>query len=159
MTVSLSSLEKSALWRLRRAALTEKQLYTGLKNKLRREGHANDPDALRWIDEVVAKMKRLGFIDDERTAAARTRSLRAAGTSKRGVLMKLRQKGIDADTAQRALAAVDDVDGADSELEAARAYARKRRLQNRDREKALAALARRGFAFSVARRVLDELHS
>ena len=32
---------------------------------------------------------------------------------------------------------------------------RRRRLQQKDRQKALAALARQGFAFDVARRALD----
>lgn len=157
---TLSSLEKSALFRLERASLSEKQLRDGLKRKLMRVGRALDEEARGWIELVIEKMKRLGFIDDERTAAARARSLRSTGSSARGAMMKLRQKGLAPDVAARAIASVDERsddgrdDGGTAELDAAREYARRRRLAAKDPHKALAALARRGFSYAIAKRAL-----
>jgi regulatory protein len=156
--VSLVTLEKSALFRLERSSLSEKQLRDGLKRKCMRQERAIDEEVRAWIDEVVAKMKRLGFIDDERTAAARARSLRATGTSARGAVMKLKQKGIDGALASRVLAAVDEEPRASgapgAELAAAREYVRRRKLTSKDPQKALAALARRGFSYDVAKKAL-----
>lgn len=146
------TLEKSALFRLERSSLSEKQLRDGLKRKCMRQQRAIDEEVRAWIDDVVAKMKRLGFIDDERTAAARARSLRATGTSARGAMMKLRQKGIDSSMAARVLAVVDEEPGA--ELAAAREYVRRRKLTSKDAQKALAALARRGFSYDIAKKAL-----
>lgn len=146
------TLEKSALFRLERSSLSEKQLRDGLKRKCMRQQRAVDEEVRAWIDEVVAKMKRLGFIDDERTAAARARSLRATGTSARGAMMKLKQKGIDGALAARVLAVVDEEP--DAELAAAREYVRRRKLTTKDPQKALAALARRGFSYDVAKKAL-----
>lgn len=151
-TITPAALEKSALFRLERAALSEKQLRDGLRRKCARQGRVVDDDVRAWIDDIVAKMKRLGFIDDARTAEARARSLTAAGASKRGALLKLKQKGIDAALAAAAL-------GDHDELEAARAYVRRRRLDEKDRQKALAALARRGFSFDVAKKALTPAQS
>ena len=151
------ALERSALFRLERASLSEKQLRMALEKKARGAERGLDDEVRGWIEDVVAKMKRLGFVDDERTAAARARSLRASGTSARGAMMKLKQKGIDGALAARALAAVDETesgDGREAELAAARAYVRRRKLDAKEREKALAALARRGFSFDVAKRAL-----
>lgn len=176
--ISASSLERSALFRLERASLSEQQLRAGLERKVRRAaasdgagGRALDGEVRAWIEIVVQKMKRLGFVDDERVAAARARSLRSTGTSARGALAKLRQKGIDGAVAARALADVDaDVDiddvaiheandggraGASAELAAAREYVRRRNLHAKEPQKALAALARRGFSFDVAKRALS----
>jgi regulatory protein len=148
----LITLEKSALFRLERSSLSEKQLRDGLKRKCLRQQRAIDDEVRAWIDDVVAKMKRLGFVDDERTAAARARSLRATGTSARGAMMKLKQKGIDGALAARVLAVVDEEP--DAELTAAREYVRRRRLTAKDPQKALAALARRGFSYDIAKRAL-----
>jgi regulatory protein len=78
------------------------------------------------------------------------------------VKMKLAAKGVDADTVA---AALDATGGADdrSDLEAAVAYARRRRLgpfgpaaARKDRRmRDLAALARAGFSFNTARKVVD----
>ena len=42
-------------------------------------------------------------------------------------------------------------------FEAARAYARRKKLHGKDREKALASLARQGFSFHVAKKALDDV--
>jgi regulatory protein len=100
---------------------------------------------------VIEKMQRLGFLDDARVARSRVHTLRGRGDSKRKIAQRLRHQGVTTDDVNGALAD----EGRDAELEAARTYARRRRLHARDRHKALAALARQGFSFDVARRALD----
>lgn len=164
--ISPTSLERSARFHLERRALTEAQLRRSLGQKVRRaeRHHGPCPEASAWIDDVIARCLRAGLLDDRKVATGRALSLRERGASRRGVLQKLRHKGVDAETAAQVLAAVDEIveigvigDGdepGDAELQAARAYARRRKLATKDPQKALAALARQGFSFDVARRAL-----
>lgn len=167
--ISPASLERSALFHLERRALTESQLRRSLGQKVRRaeRHHGPCPEAATWIDDVIARCLRSGLLDDRRVATGRALALRERGTSRRGVMQKLRAKGVDEETAALALAVADDstgstgnADGADGEtnpeLEAARAYVRRRRLRDKDPQKALAALARQGFSWDIARRALAE---
>jgi regulatory protein len=161
--ITPKALEKAALFHLERRALTEAQLRKALVDKVRRaeRHHGAVPEARAWIDEVVARCLRSGLVDDARVAAGRALALRDRGTSRRGVLLKLKQKGVDVAVAERALDDVDSATAADpgaAELEAARAFVRRRRLLDRvargERDKALAALSRQGFSFEVAKRAL-----
>ena len=78
---------------------------------------------------------------------------------------KLKQKGVDDDVIAAALDArgEDTEDGEDPELTAAVTLAKRRRLgpfavkppNGEQREKHLAALARAGFSYDVAQRVID----
>jgi hypothetical protein len=100
------------------------------------------------------------LLDDARVARARVESGRAAGRSKRALQQRLRRHGVDADTAAAALAAVDDdraTDAGSAEEQAALVWARKKGLLAKDRTKALAALARQGFSFAVAKQALATL--
>ena len=90
------------------------------------------------------------------------RTLRRRGSSARLIHLKLRQKGVADDVIAEALASLDG-DGAEPEVAAAAALARCRRLgpfrrpeeREERRENDLAALARVGFSFDVARRVIE----
>jgi regulatory protein len=87
-------------------------------------------------------------------------SLRAGGRSTRAIAAKLRQKGLGAEVVQQQLTRVR---AEIPDEEAARTLARKRRLgpfrrpgtPPASKEKELAVLARAGFSYSVARRVLE----
>lgn len=109
------------------------------------------------IAAVVARLAEVGLIDDEAFAKRRVRSLNLAGRSRRAIEAHLAAKGASAAVVR---SAVDDDDG--TELGAALTLARKKRLGPFAREpmdvaarrKALGALARAGFSFSVAERAL-----
>lgn len=154
--VTQQSLERSAHFQLERRALTEAQLRRALEQKVRRaeRHHGPSPDAAIWIEALLARFVRAGLLDDDRVALGRAMGMRDRGTSRRAVMMKLRQKGVDDATAARALSQVDADAGPEAELAAARAYVRRRRLGAKDPQRALAALARQGFSFDVARRAL-----
>lgn len=113
-----------------------------------REAHgeptADEGEAM--IDEVVAKLVRLGYVDDARFAEQRAKTLRKRGKSTRAIRSALARQGVDASLAD---AVIDEGD----ELEAALSYVRRRRLKGG--EKDLAKLARAGFSYDVARRALE----
>ncbi|WP_183568210.1 RecX family transcriptional regulator [Methylorubrum rhodinum] len=119
------------------------------------------------IAETVARAQRAGLIDDARFAAARLATLRRRGASTRQARAKLSEKGIDADTIRAAMSderqEAEDADAeADTERQAALAYARRRRLgphrppgaREANRERDLAAMARAGFPYALARAVI-----
>lgn len=111
---------------------------------------------------VARRMVAAGAVDDAAFAESRARRLNRAGRSRRAIAAHLAAKGVPPEAAQAALP-----EGEEAEFQAALAYCRRRRLGPfaRDtgddglppeaRQKALAALARAGFAHDVARRVLE----
>lgn len=123
-------------------------------------------DVENAIEATIQKLIALGLIDDSQFAQAKVRALHRRGTSARFTRQKLQVAGVDSETAQSALAALDNEFGADAgrrERQAAVALARRRRLgpfrpaeqRAPRRAKDLAAMARAGFAFDVARKVID----
>jgi len=145
--VTAQHLERSALWHLERRALTTAQLRRILERKVRQDADAQQA----WVDELLARFTRAGLLDDKRVADGRVAALHDRGTSARAIAMKLRQKGVDRATIDEAVAVVKD---SDAELEAALAYVRRRRLRDKDPQKALQALARQGFTFAIAKQAL-----
>jgi len=148
------SLMDVALTKLDHRDRTKKQLKELLTRKAA-EGGA-DP---KEVAEVLSRLESSGVINDERFAEHYARSARNRGASSAKVQQKLSQKGIDRSGADRALATVSG-EGQD-ELAAAKRYAERRRLMQRydladpkQRQKALASLARQGFSFTTALAVL-----
>lgn len=127
-----------------------------------------DPAAFaEMIAATVARAVSAGLVDDARFTDTRIATLRRRGTSSRGVSAKLAAKGVPRDVVEAAMQAeresMPDGEPEDIEAQAARAYAKRRRLgpyrrpdlraAYRDRD--LAALARSGFAYGLARQVVD----
>jgi regulatory protein len=162
--ITQSSLENAALHYLERYDSSSANLRQVLIRRLRRASMREievPEDAVVWVDAVVAKLVRLGYVDDQRYTSAKVSSLRARGASTRKVLASLASKGVGQELIQHALQAVDE-QCEDGELNAAMIFARKRRLgpyrlQNRSefRDKDLAALGRAGFGWGVAKTVID----
>jgi regulatory protein len=110
--------------------------------------------------EVARALVQSGVVDDTAFAAGRARSLTRAGRSRRAISAHLSAKGVPQEVARAALPE------ADTELAAALAYARRRRLgpfrTDRDtgvpiedtRRKEIGALARAGFPQPVAQQAL-----
>lgn len=133
--------------------------------------------ALAFVPGVVAGLRELGAVDDAVFAQSRARALARSGRSRRAIGAHLAQRGVAADAAGEAvLASADELGGADAaEFAAALLQARRRRIgpfkrdlgpapddspewrqgQRTQRQRALAALGRAGFAHDVATRVLD----
>lgn len=164
-------LREVALAHLARFAATEVALRRVLERRVDRwaraaeaEGQPREPVAAAAgraraaAAEVARSMVSAGAVDDAAFAESRARRLARAGRSRRAIAAHLSAKGVDAETAAAAIPEDPEV-----ELAAALAYCRRRRIgpfaraeaDPEARRKALAALARGGFAQPVARRALD----
>ena len=109
---------------------------------------------------AVAKARELGLLDDENVARRRAGELLRKRKGRREILADLAAKGIDRDTAARAVEALCPDDGdEDPDLASARALVGRQyasRLAAGKTQQVAAALARRGFSRAVIRAVLDE---
>ncbi|MEY3730947.1 MAG: hypothetical protein RLZZ57_1703, partial [Pseudomonadota bacterium] len=123
-----------------------------------REAIAASTAALNTEIATIAKsLVAAGAVNDAAFAESRARRLARSGHSRRAISAHLAAKGIEAGVAAAALP-----DGEEAELLAALAFCRRRRLgpfarvapDAPARMKALAALARGGFAQGIARRTL-----
>ncbi len=163
-------LHDAALAHLARFAATEAGLVRVLDRRIDRWARAaaaegeHDADALAAAQqtsrqaarEVVRALVQSGVVDDTAFAGARARSLTRAGRSRIAVSAHLAAKGVPQAVAQAALP------DPESELAAALAYARRRRLgpfrisdaDEDTRRKELGALARAGFPQPVAQQAL-----
>lgn len=158
--VTPAYLQRAALAYLERYASSAVNLRRVLRRKVDKRCRLRGEDPAEFqemIDEVVAKSLRSGLIDDSRYAEARVATLRRRGGSARAIQAKLSAKGIDRSTIAAAL----ESEEGDEET-AARAFARRRRLgpyrpgeRAPYRDKDMAALARAGFRFDVARSIID----
>jgi SOS response regulatory protein OraA/RecX len=148
--LSLSGLQRSALWHLQRRTLTEHELRAVLARKADRaqQAHGTSSEAAAWIDHVIERLQENCLLNDARVAESRAARDAGRGRSRRLITQRLRQQGIAADIVAKSTGDVDDE-------AAASAYIRRRRLTTKDRQKALASLARQGFPFDVARHALD----
>ncbi len=162
--VSERYLENAALHYLKRYTATVSQLKRVLMRKVDRSlrFHGGDrTEALGWVDALTDKLSRNGLINDQAYAELKAQSLRASGRSARVIAQKLRLKGVAADVvAQKLAEATAEV----SEDAAARIWARKKRLgpfrreaqdRQENRQRDLAALARAGFSFATAKKIID----
>lgn len=158
--VTPAYLQRAAMAYLERYASSAENLRRVLRRKVEKRCRLRGEDPGEFheaIDEVVAKSLRAGLVDDTRYAEARVATLRRRGGSARAIRAKLSLKGIDRET----IATVLEGDEGDEE-QAARALARRRRLgpyrpgeRAPFRDKDLAVLARAGFSFDIARRIVD----
>jgi regulatory protein len=163
--VTADYLERAALHYLERygasAEMLRRVLLRRVDTRCRLRGE--DPEPLRaLVEPVVARAVAGGLVDDAAFARARTRTLRRRGASARRIGAALAAKGVDRETIAASLHPEDEDDAAATELAAARALARRRRLGPHrtgdpapHRERDLAVLARAGFAYAVARAALE----
>jgi regulatory protein len=159
--VTPAYLQRAALAYLERYASSAENLRRVLKRKVDKRCRLRGEDPAEFqemIDEVVAKSLRAGLLDDTRYAEARVATLRRRGGSARAIQAKLSAKGVDRATIAAALEDGEE----DDEEKAAHAFARRRKLgpyrpgeRAPYRDKDLAAMARAGFRFDVARGVID----
>ena len=159
------SLENAALFYLQRFSTSAENLRRVLIRRVERSARIHQTDraeGLAAVDDLIARFRKSGLLDDRAYAEARAKTLRGRGAPSRVIRGKLRQKGVGEDDADAGLAAADE-DAGVPDLAAAVNLARRRRLgpfrpaEDRPiaREKDLATLARAGFRYDVARRIVD----
>ena len=140
----------AALYRLERSAKTEQDMRLSLQ----RAGYV--PGA---IERTIARLLNAGLLNDEEYAQrfVEMQSQRAVGRYQ--IKLKLRKKGIDAETAERALEQIDDRHQITAAKELARKLAPRYTAQESDprraRRKLSQALARRGFSWEIVSSAVD----
>jgi len=168
--LNAARLREAALAHLARFAATEAGLRRVLERRIARwaraaeaEGQSREAIAQATaalsgeIAGIAQSLVAAGAVNDAAFAESRARRLARSGHSRRAIAAHLAAKGIESDTAAAALP-----EGEEAELLAAIAFCRRRRIgpfarvapDATARMKALAALARGGFAQGVARRAL-----
>jgi regulatory protein len=151
------ALEEAALRYLNRFDCSVVKLRSHLLTLVRKRGY--DAALAAHAETLLERYRASGVLDDGRFAKNLAERLRGKGASKRMLKKKLLARGIGRDVADEVARA-----SPDSDLEAARAFARRRRigphrpeaerLANRRRD--LAALARQGFDHDTALRALGQ---
>lgn len=164
--ITAKRLENIAAAYVDRYASSAGRLRDVLLRRVRKARHAEAPvmdDAEAMIEGIVEKYVKAGVLNDRRFAEHKADTLSRRGTSQRRIREKLAMARVGRDDVDHALAILRDETDGDSEFTAAVALARRRRLgpfadpnvRSDRRDKHLAAMGRAGFAFGLARRVID----
>jgi regulatory protein len=167
--VTPESLARAAADYVSRYAASTARLRQVLQRRVLRAEHAGapvTPDAARVIEALVQRYVTAGVLDDDAWAQRRAESLRRRGESGRRIAQRLAAAGISSDAGRAALAAAAEEAGAEdgqaAELMAAIRFAQRRRIgpfrkadRTANRQRDLATMARAGFSFDLARRVVD----
>lgn len=113
------------------------------------------------VERIIERFLEVGYLNDERFARGLAHSLFARGMAPRKAIERLRQRGVTSDLAQHVIQ--ECTQSGETELVSAARLVRRKRLgwcrsdETLRKERAqrdLAALARSGFSFDVARRAL-----
>jgi regulatory protein len=165
--ITAKYLQNAAAFYLERYPSTAEGLRRVLNRRVRKAEMLEAPvmdNVKQAIEAVVAKFVAAGVIDDKAFAQTKARALHRRGTSTRLTRRKLQIAGVDGDTLDQVALDVElDTDPGQRERRAAAALARRRRLgpyrlpkdRKDNRARDLAAMARAGFAYDVAKKVID----
>ncbi|MDI2112279.1 regulatory protein RecX [Commensalibacter nepenthis] len=168
-------LQEYAMAYLARYNNTEKGLIRVLKAKLRRWALKSEQEGidqskidngiqqgLQQIPQIIAKVKKIGIVDDCSYTEYKMNSLIRSGRSQKAIQNKLLQKGVAFEVIQSVLGQYQDQD---TELLAALVYARKRRIgpfrrvdrevTHESKQKEQSSFARGGFSFVMVDKVLS----
>jgi SOS response regulatory protein OraA/RecX len=164
----IERLFEAAMKRLARRERSLSEIRTFLESRMRSEVGADEEDP--EIDWVLRKLLSLRYIDDDRLAEALIRDCRLQSRGPRVAWMKLRRRGIEGwgiervETTWRQASVSVFASQEDDENETARKWVERRysKLKSPDpselrkeKQRALAALVRRGYSVSVAKRVIE----
>lgn len=151
-------LDELALAYVARFATSRAKLTRYLSKKMRESEWTDDVEPAAACEAVVAKVERLGFVDDKQYAAMRGAAMTRRGLGTRRVKAQLWVDGIASDDAAEAVESSED-----AALASALGFARRRRLgpyavkaadDPAQRERQVAAFARAGHSLGLARRIL-----
>jgi regulatory protein len=151
----LSWARNSAIYRLERRMMTERQLRDAITRKAKEKFEDISVQQTKALGDFAVKFAyEIKALDDTAFAEITVRSGLRSGKSKRGLAQKLTIKGVDRQTAEAALDETND-------LVAAVVFARKRafgpyrriELDEKRKNKELSAFARNGFSFEIGARV------
>ena len=162
--ITENSLRNIALYYLQRYASSKENLKAVLKRRVMRSAryHAIDiKEVSVWIEALVEQLDKSGLVDDQTYAEGRMWALFRLGVSPRNINQRLIQKGVNSGLVQQVIAKL-YTEILDPNLSAAKKLVKRRRLgpyrkPNKRKElqdKDLAAVARAGYDFQTARKVI-----
>ena len=161
-------LRNSGLFYLQRFTTSSGHFKTVMSRKIKKSCYFHkDQDydeCITILDKIITEFLDQGLLDDAGYLRGMVTSLRRSGKSKKAIMAKLMQKSIPAHDIEKALETYDQDtydDPREAEFLAAITFARKKHLGPYDErnkyedEKALNMLARNGYGYDTARRVLN----
>ena len=117
-------------------------------------------DCVTHLNKVIERFLELGLLDDRAYLTGMVNSYRRRGLSTRQIQSKLMQKGYKADQIDTAIKNYDEENESDEFLTAL-IWSRRKKLgpfdtmNKKDQEKTLATLARNGFSYDIASKILE----
>lgn len=130
-------------------ARTEKEIVDALRENAYPE---------TTIARVMQRLHDAGYVNDSEFAAQFSASRLSRGMGSRRIRMELRKKGVDSETIDQTISALDQDEVLEGAVMMARKAAHGKNLDDQtDRQKILASLARRGYDFSVAKQAIEAI--
>ena len=163
--VSFQNLEKAAYHYLKRYSSSSENLKRVLLKRVFRAQKVQPFDwdvTNNWIEEIVEKLKTIGIIDDKEFADRKAVIFNNQGNSKLMIRKKLENKGVEKKLIDESIKNLEK-QILDPDFIAAIRFLERRKMgpyrhpNNRSeyREKDLRSMARAGFAYSVAKQLLE----
>ena len=164
--VTSKSLENAALYYLQRFSSSSENFRRVMIRRVKRSAqyhNTNFEEGAEIVDQLISRFVRIGLLDDLQFAQVRANSLRRRGLSERTIRAKLTERGFAVEVINESLELL-KCDNEDPELTASIIFSRKRRLgpfreildkRNEFREKDMAKLARAGFSYHIAQKVIS----
>ena len=163
--VTSKSLENAALYYVQRFSSSSENFRRVMIRRVKRSAqyhNTNFEEGAEIVDQLISRFVRIGLLDDLQFAQVRATSLRRRGLSERTIRAKLMERGFAVEVINESLELL-KCDNEDPELTASIIFSRKRRLgpfreildkRNEFREKDMAKLARAGFSYHIAQKVI-----
>ena len=162
--ITESSLRNIALHYLQRYATSKENLKLILKRRIMNSAQYHEinlTESTVWVETLVEQLAKSGMVDDRTYAEGRMRTLFRRGESTKSISHRLKQKGVNSNLVQQVIAKL-YTETPDPNLSAAKKLVRRRRLgpyrqpdtREGRQDKDLAAVARAGFDFQTARKVI-----
>ena len=154
----ISDLVKYAVNYLSKYSSSKTNLERILKNKIRREKIEKKEKFILYklIPEVIKKLEKNNFINDYNYATSKVNIFILNGKSKTFIKNYLFKKGIDEKLSSEIFMELNE-ENSNWEIESARTFARKKNFQkNNNNEKNLSKMARAGFSYEIAKKIIEE---
>ena len=152
-------LVKYAINYLSKYSSSKTNLERILKNKIRRTNIDKKEKFTLYnsIPEVIKKLEKNNFINDYNYATSKVNLFITNGKSKIFIKNYLFKKGIDEKLSSEIFTELDE-ENSNWEIKSARIFARKKNFQknNNNNEKNLSKMARAGFSYEIAKKIIEE---
>ena len=153
------NLVKYAINYLSKYSSSKTNLERILRNKIRRTNIEKKEKFTLYnsIPEIIKKLEKNNFINDYNYATSKVNTLISNGKSKIFIKNYLFKKEIDEQLSSNIFTELDEEDS-NWEIKSARIFARKKNFQknNKNNEKNLSKMARAGFSYEIAKKILEE---